>query len=113
MSKTNRSLHLLALFSSVSVVGALLPAIQRADATPKMHRYNPALVALYTSSCVKRLSAKTPKAKQACQCSVREMQKQHPQMQAVAIVKKAKTSAAVDPATGVPNLMSKYFAPCM
>lgn len=108
----NRSLGVLVLFTSINAV-ALSTGLQPADATPKGHNYNPALVALYTSSCMKRLNAKTPNPKQACQCSVREMQKHHSQTQAVAIVKQAKSSSSTDPATGVPTMMSKYFAPCL
>lgn len=110
---TNRPLSLLALFTAVNAVGLLLPTTQAAKANPTAHNYNPALVAIYTSSCVKQLNVETPKAKQACQCSVREMQKQHPQPQAVAIVKQAKSSDSVDPSTGIPTMMSKYFAPCL
>lgn len=113
MSMMNRPLNLLALFTAINAIGLLLPTPQAAEATPKKHSYNPALVALYTSSCVKQLNVATPKAKQACQCSVREMQKHHPQTRAVAIVKQAKSSTSVDPATGIPTEMSKYFAPCM
>ncbi|PZD72879.1 hypothetical protein C1752_03241 [Acaryochloris thomasi RCC1774] len=112
MSMTKRSLNLLALFTSVNAVGLILPTLQAAEAAPKPHNYNPALVAIYTSSCMKQLN-RNPDAKKACQCSVREMQKHHAQTQAVAIVKKAKSSSSVDPSTGVPNGMSKYFAPCL
>jgi hypothetical protein len=112
MSMSFRSLNLLTVFASVNAIALLFPVAAKAE--QKLHSYNPALVALYTSSCTKQLSAKVPaKAKQACQCSVREMQKYHPQGQAVAIVKKAKSSSNVDPSTGVPTEMSKYFAPCM
>ncbi|MGF1603954.1 MAG: hypothetical protein ACFCU8_18435 [Thermosynechococcaceae cyanobacterium] len=112
MSVSSRSLNLLTLFASVNAISLCLPLTT--TAAPKVHSYNPALVALYTSSCTKQLSAKVPaKAKQACLCSVKEMQKQHPQGQAVEIVKKAKSSSDVDPSTGVPIVMSRYFAPCM
>lgn len=109
----NRSIQLLALFTTVNAI-ALLPPASAVAKPDKLHRYNPALVALYTSRCTKRLRAnKTPKAKQACQCSVREMQKRYPQRQAIAIIKKAKSSDSMDPSTGVPTLMSKYFSPCL
>jgi hypothetical protein len=111
MSMANRPLNLLALFTAVNTVGLLLLTLQAAEAAPEKHSYNPALVAIYTSSCMKQV--KTPKAKQACQCSVKEMQKYHPQTQAVAIVKQAKSSSSIDPSTGVPTEMSKYFAPCL
>ena len=117
MSMSNRSLNLLALFTSVNVLGLLFPMVRAAEAAPKPHNYNPALVAIYTSSCMKQLDQKTPNAKQACQCSVKEMQKKHPQPQAIAIVKQAnsqaKSSSSVDPSTGVPVVMSKYFVPCL
>ncbi|MGB7416561.1 MAG: hypothetical protein WA902_20320 [Thermosynechococcaceae cyanobacterium] len=112
MSLSFHSLNLLTLFASVNAIALFLPLAAKAE--PTVHRYNPALVALYTSSCTKQLSAKVPaKAKQACLCSVKEMQKQHPQGQAVEIVKRAKSSSDVDPSTNVPKVMSKYFAPCI
>jgi hypothetical protein len=80
-----------------------------------MNKYSPTLVSRYTSGCTEKLREKGKTAAQAqemCQCSMRNMQAQHTQGQAIGILMKAQFSGSTDPNTGLPFALSKYFATC-
>lgn len=79
------------------------------------YTYSPTLVSRYTSGCSEKLRAKGKSAAQAqrlCQCSLQNMQAQHTQGQAIGILVKAQFSGSIDPNTGLPIALSKYFASC-
>ncbi len=79
------------------------------------NQYSPTLISRYTSGCSEKLRAKGKTAAQAqemCQCSMRNMQAQHTQGQAIGILMQAQFSGSTDPNTGLPFALSKYFASC-
>jgi hypothetical protein len=79
------------------------------------YTYSPTLTSRYTSGCTEKLRAKGKSAIQAqqmCQCSLRNMQTQHTQGQAIGILVKAQFSGSTDPQTGLPTALSKYFSTC-
>jgi hypothetical protein len=79
------------------------------------YSYSPQLTSRYTAGCSDKLRAKGKSAVQAqqlCQCSLKNMQAQHTQGQAVGILLKAQFSGSTDSRTGLPTALSKYFATC-
>jgi hypothetical protein len=99
---------------------APLSAVSAAQVNPtpsfKMaYTYSPTLTSRYTSGCAEKLRAKGKSAMQAqqmCQCSLKNMQVQHTQSQAIGILVKAQFSGSTDPRTGLPTALSKYFSTC-
>lgn len=79
------------------------------------NKYSPTLISRYTSGCTEKLRTKGKTAEQAqqmCQCSMKNMQAQHTQGQAIGILMKAQFSGSTDPNTGLPFALTKYFASC-
>jgi hypothetical protein len=79
------------------------------------YQYSPQLTSRYTSGCTDKLRAKGKSAVQAqqlCQCSLKNMQAQHTQGQAIGILMRAQFSGSYDSRTGLPTALSKYFATC-
>jgi len=119
-----RPIHALsiALASSIGCTGLLFP--YRANARPPAplqlasakYTYNPQLVRLFTYECTKKLQEvqgeTVDQATQICQCSISNMQQEHPQMQAIQIFTKAQASIKSDPEAMPPEL-SPYFTPCI
>jgi hypothetical protein len=109
---------------SVGLVGvatfAPLSAVSAAQFNPapsvKMaYTYSPTLTNRYTSGCTEKLRAKgksMSQAQQMCKCSLKNMQVQHTQSQAIGILVKAQFSGSTDPRTGLPTTLSKYFSTC-
>lgn len=79
------------------------------------YTYSPTLTSRYTSGCSEKLQSKGKsaiEAQQMCQCSLKNMQIQHTQGQAIGILVKAQFSGSTDPKTGLPTALSKYFSTC-
>lgn len=80
------------------------------------HTYSGQFVELYTSNCAQRLTQHgkpTGVAKSTCQCSMKQMQLQHSQGEAISILLGAQLSLSKDARTGLPTQLSKYFTPCL
>lgn len=110
---------------SAGLVGAAtfapLSAVSAAQFNPApsfkvaAYTYGATLTNRYTSGCSEKLRAKGKSAIQAqqmCQCSLRNMQVQHTQSQAIGILVKAQFSGSTDSRTGLPTTLSKYFSNC-
>ncbi|WP_404784215.1 hypothetical protein [Altericista sp. CCNU0014] len=111
------------LIVTVGLVGAALTpfsAVSAAPSTPNSsaktaYKYSPTLISRYTTGCSEKLRAKGKSAAQAqqmCQCSMKNMQAQHTQGQAIGILMKAQFSGSTDPSTGLPTALTKYFESC-
>jgi hypothetical protein len=82
----------------------------------KRYTYSPTLISRYTSGCTPKVQARgktLSQAKQLCQCSINQMQQQHSQGDAIALLVKSQFSSSTDPKTGLPFALTKYFTPCM
>jgi hypothetical protein len=110
---------LLAGFAGATL--APLSAVSAAQFNPapsfKMaYTYSPTLISRYTSGCMEKIRAargvSAIQAQKMCQCSLRNMQTQHTQGQAIGILVKAQFSGSTDPRTGLPTTLSKYFSTC-
>lgn len=80
------------------------------------YTYSSSLVSRYTAGCTPKVQSRgrsLAQARQACQCSLDQMQQQHSQGEAVALLIRAQFSASTDPKTGLPSALSRYFTPCM
>lgn len=102
-----------ATFAPLSMVSAA--QFNPAPSFKMAYTYSPTLVSRYTSGCTEKLRAKGKSAIQAqqmCQCSLRNMQSQHTQGQAIGILVKAQFSGSTDPRTGLPTALSRYFSTC-
>jgi hypothetical protein len=119
----NPFLRMTGVLVTAGLAGATLAPFSMASAaqfTPapsfKMaYTYSPQLTSRYTSGCSDKLRSKGKSAVQAqqlCQCSLRNMQAQHTQGQAIGILMRAQFSGSYDSRTGLPTALSKYFASC-
>jgi hypothetical protein len=102
-----------ATFAPLSAVSAA--QFNSAPSFNVAYTYGATLTSRYTSGCSEKLRAKGKSAVQAqqiCQCSLKNMQAQHTQSQAIGILVKAQFSGSTDPRTGLPTALSKYFSTC-
>jgi hypothetical protein len=91
-------------------------SVQPAQSANQSYTYSPTLISRYTSGCTSKVQSRgktLAQAKQMCQCSINQMQQQHSQGDAVALLIRAQFSSGTDPKTGLPFALSKYFTPCM
>jgi hypothetical protein len=112
----SKSLSLALGFAGLFGVSVASVAIPSAANAQTRYEYSPVLVQRYTSGCSQKLQANGKTAEQAqslCQCSLNQMQLQHSQGQAIQILLAAQFNPAIDPAIGMPRVLSKYFAPCV
>ncbi|HEY9826814.1 MAG TPA: hypothetical protein V6D19_15340, partial [Stenomitos sp.] len=95
-----------------STVSLLLGPISAASAA---YTYSAKLVNPYVSGCSQKLTAKGMSVAQAdkmCRCSIQQMQAEKSQNQAIAMLMVARFSSSIDPSTGMPTSLSKYFSTC-
>jgi chromosome condensin MukBEF ATPase and DNA-binding subunit MukB len=100
-------------FAPLSVVSAA--QFTPAPSFKVAYNYSPQLASRYTSGCSDKLRNKGKSAAQAqqiCQCSLRNMQAQHSQGQAIGILMRAQFSGSYDSRTGLPTALSRYFSSC-
>lgn len=111
------------LLLTAGLAGATLAPLSAVSASPLKpapsnkvaYTYSPTLTSRYTTGCTEKLRAKGKsalEAQQLCQCSLKNMQTQHTQGQAIGILVKAQFSGSTDPKTGLPTALSKYFSTC-
>ncbi|MCG9893198.1 MAG: hypothetical protein MH252_19270 [Thermosynechococcaceae cyanobacterium MS004] len=96
---------------ATSPVRATAPA----KAPARRYTYSPTLISRYTTGCISKVQSRGrtyAQAQRLCQCSIGEMQNQHPQKDAITLLIKSQFSSNIDPRTGLPVTLSKYFAPC-
>jgi hypothetical protein len=96
---------------ATSPVRATAPA----KPTARRYTYSPTLISRYTTGCISKVQSRGrtyAQAQRLCQCSIGEMQNQHPQKDAITLLIKSQFSSNIDPRTGLPVTLSKYFAPC-
>ena len=103
---------LMMVATASSTLAATLP-FQAAQA--QGYEYSAQLVQQYNSGCSSRLQQKgysTAQAQSLCACSLKQMQMQHNQASAIAILAGAQFNPNKDPKLGLPSTLSKYFTPC-
>ena len=119
----NPFLRMTGVLVTAGLAGATLAPFSMASAaqfTPApsfkvAYTYSSQLTSRYTAGCSDKLRSKGKSAAQAqqlCQCSLRNMQAQHSQGEAIGILMRAQFSGSKDPRTGLPSAPSKYFASC-
>jgi hypothetical protein len=119
----NPFLRMTGVLVTAGLAGATLAPFSMASAaqfTPApsfkiAYTYSSQLVSRYTAGCSDKLRSKGKSAAQAqqlCQCSLKNMQAQHSQGEAISILMRAQFSGSKDPRTGLPSALSKYFASC-
>lgn len=103
--------HLIIVAISAAGIVSFLP-----QAHAQTHQYSALFVQKYNQGCSDRLQKKgyaAEKAQNLCACSLKQMQLQHSQSSAIAVLTGAQFDYSKDPQLGLPTSLAKYFTPCV
>lgn len=112
MSNSTRTCGTVATLVGLTAALTATVAPQRAAA---QNTYSPVLVQQYNLGCVHKLHSKgfsEEKAQSACQCSLKNLQAEMNQHQAILFLTTAQFSA-IDASTGMPKKLSPFFSSCL